>query len=89
MTNLEEIAARKQALLDQSDAERHRIARVYYQWQARTNVARQVTGVLKNPLVLAGIGLVLLKMPWRRTYRCGGWAWKGWRLIRTIRRMFI
>ena len=89
MTNLEEIAARKQALLDQSDAERHRISRVYYQWQARTNVARQVTGVLRNPLVLAGIGLVLLKMPWRRTYRFGGWAWKGWRLIRTIRRLFI
>ena len=89
MTNLEEIAARKQALLEQSDAERHRISRVYYQWQARTNVARQVTGVLRNPLVLAGIGLVLLKMPWRRTYRFGGWAWKGWRLIRTIRRLFI
>ena len=89
MTNLEEIAARKQQLLDKSDAERHRIARVYYQWQARTTVARQVTGILKNPLVLAGIGLVLLKMPWRRTYRFGGWAWKGWRLVRTIRRLFI
>jgi hypothetical protein len=89
MSNLEEIAARKQALLDQADAERHRISRVYYQWQARTSVARQVSGVLRNPLVLAGIGLVLLKMPWRRTYRFGGWAWKGWRLIRTIRRLFI
>ena len=89
MTSLEEIAARKQDLLGQSDRERNRIARVYYQWQARTTVARQVTGILKNPLVLAGIGLFLLKMPWRRTYRFGGWAFKAWRLIRTIRRMWI
>lgn len=89
MSSLEEIAARKQELLSKSDAERNQIARVYYQWQARTTVAKQVTGILKNPLVLAGIGLLLLKMPWRRTYRFGGWAWKGWRLIRTIRRLWI
>lgn len=89
MNSREEVAARKQELLSKSDAERNRIARVYYQWQARTTVARQVTGILKNPLVLAGIGLLLLKMPWRRTYRLGGWAFKGWRLIRVIRRLWI
>ena len=89
MNSREEVAARKQELLSKSDAERNLIARVYYQWQARTTVARQVTGILKNPLVLAGIGLLLLKMPWRRTYRLGGWAFKGWRLIRVIRRLWI
>lgn len=89
MNSLEEIATKKQELLNRSDTERNRIARVYYQWQARTTVARQVTGVFRNPLVLAGIGLLLLKLPWRKTYRLSGWAWKGWRLIRTIRRMWI
>ena len=89
MTSLEEIAARKQELLNHSDSQRFEIARTYYQWHGRTNTARQVTRILKNPFFLAGVALVALKMPWRRTYRFGGWAWKGWRLIRTIRRMFI
>jgi hypothetical protein len=89
MTTLEEIAARKQELVGRSDDERNEITRVYYQWQARTAVARQVTSILKNPLVLAGIGLLLLKLPWRRTYKMGGWAWRLWKLVRVFRRMWI
>ena len=72
MSTLDEIALRKQELLSQSEADRNRIARKYYQWQARTHATRQVTRILKNPLVLAGIGLVLLKMAWRRSYKLGG-----------------
>jgi hypothetical protein len=89
MNTLEEIAARKQQLLQQSQSERSEISRIYYQWQARTLVARQVTGILKNPFVLAGIGTLLLKMPWRRAFRLGGWAWKGWKLLRIVRRVWI
>jgi hypothetical protein len=89
MNDLEEIAARKQALIGRSDGERNDIARIYYRWQARTQVARQVTRILKNPFVLGGIGLLLLKLPWRRTYKLSGWAWRAWRLVRTIRRMWI
>ena len=89
MERLDEITARKEQLLRKSDAERNNIALVYYRWQARTSVARQVTGILKNPLVLAGIGLVLLKLPWRRTYKFGGWAWRAWKIVRTIRRLWI
>lgn len=89
MNSLQEIAARKQELLSRSDAERNRIARSFYQWQARTHATRQVTRIFRNPLVLAGIGLLMLKLPWRRTYKFGGWAWKAWRLVRTIRRMWI
>lgn len=89
MTNLEEIAARKDALIRRSDDERNEITRVYYQWQARTTVARQVTGFLKNPLVLAGLGLLALKMPWRRAYKMGGWAWRMWKFTRIFRRMWI
>ena len=89
MSSLDEITLRKQELLSRSEAERNGIARKYYQWQARTHATRQVTSFLKNPLVLAGIGLLLLRMPWRRTYKFGGWAWKGWRLVRTIRRLWL
>ncbi len=88
MTTLEEIAARKQALLRRSDDERNEIQRVFYQWQARTSVARQVTGLLKNPLVLAGLGLLALKMPWRRAYKMSGWAWRTWKFVRIFRRMW-
>jgi hypothetical protein len=89
MNSLEEIATRKQALLNRSENERNRIARSFYQWQARTNTARQVGRIMRHPLFLAGMGLLAWKMPWRRTYKFGGWAWKAWRLVRTIRRMWI
>ena len=89
MTKIEEIAARKQELVRRSGDERNEITRVYYQWQARTVMARQVGSILKNPFVLAGIGLLVLKMPWRRTYKMGGWAWRVWKLVRVFRRMWI
>jgi len=89
MTKIEEIAERKQALARRSDDERNKITRVYYQWQARTAVARKVTSILKNPFVLAGIGVILLKMPWRKTYKMSGWAWKVWKLARFFKRMWI
>jgi hypothetical protein len=89
VTKIEEIAARKQGLLRRSDDERNNIARVYFQWQARTAVARQISSILRNPLVLAGIGLLILKMPWRKTYRMSGWAWRVWKWMRLVRRMWI
>ena len=89
MTKIKEITARKQELVRRSGDERNEITRVYYQWQARTVMARQVGSILKNPFVLAGIGLLVLKMPWRRTYKMGGWAWRVWKLVRVFRRMWI
>ena len=87
MKTLPEITARKQQLIADSDAGRYEIARVYYQYQARTMAARQIAGFLRNPVVLAAIGLVALKMPWRRAYRMGGWAWRCWGVVRMVRRI--
>jgi hypothetical protein len=89
MSRLDEITARKQRLIGDSDQARNEIARVYYRYQARTVIARQVTAFFKNPLVLAGLGLFALKMPWRKAYRLGGWGWRVWRLLRTIRRFVV
>ena len=89
MSDLAEIRARKDALLAESEGARDEIAREYYRWQARTFLARQVTGILRNPLVLAGLGLLAIKMPWRRTFRFGGWFWKGWKALRMVRSMFV
>lgn len=86
---IEQIGERKRALIASSDAQRNDLTRIYYGWQARTQVARQVTGILRNPFVLAGLGLVLLKLPWRRCYKMGGLAWRGWRLLMLLRRVFI
>jgi len=88
-SRLDEIVARKHELLARSDLGRYEIARVYFKWQARTQVAHHVTGILKNPFVLAGLGMLALKMPWRRAYRWSGWFWRGWKMFRTARRMFI
>lgn len=89
MSSIEAIAERKRALVERSAGHRNEMTRVYYEWQARTRVARQVTGVLKHPLVLTSIGLLLLKMPWRRAYKMSGWAWKGWRVLMLLRKVFI
>lgn len=89
MSALAEIAERKRVLLDRSAEDRLNIARVYYQWQARSLVARRTLGIFRNPLVLAGLGLLVLKLPWRRAYRLGGWGWKAWRLLRLVQRMWI
>jgi hypothetical protein len=89
MNAFEELAERKSGLLRRSDAERTNIARVYYQWQARSQVARRTLGIFRHPLVLAGLGLFALKMPWRRAYRMSGWAFKGWRIVRLVQRMWL
>jgi hypothetical protein len=86
MTRLEEIVARKQQLVAHSDAARNNMARIYYRYQARTLIARKITSLFTHPLVLAGLGLFALKMPWRRAYKLGGWAWRIWRLLQTVRR---
>lgn len=86
---LEEIAARKEALLVRSMQERNEIAHSYFRWHARTQVARQVTGFFRNPLVLAGLGMLALKLPWRRTFKWSGWVWRGWKLLQTVRRMVV
>jgi hypothetical protein len=89
MTRLEEIIARKQQLVARSDDARYNMARIYYQYQARTYFARKVASFFKNPLVLAGLGLFALKMPWRRAYKLGGWGWRIWRLLQTVRRFAL
>ncbi len=89
MTRLDEIIAHKQRLIAESDVARYNMARVYYQYQARTVMARKVTSFFKNPIVLAGLGLFALKMPWRRAYKMGGWAWRIWRLVQTVRRFAL
>ena len=86
MTTLEEITARKHKLLADSEAERGEIARVFYRYQARTALARQVMSIFRNPVVLAALGLFTLKMPWRKARRLGGWAWKAWGLMRIIQK---
>jgi len=89
MTRLEQIIAHKQRLIAESDAARNNMARVYYQYQARTLMARKITSFFKNPIVLAGLGLFALKMPWRRACKMGGWAWRIWRLLQTVRRFAL
>ena len=89
MNSFEELAERKRRLLERSESERTNIARVYYQWQARTQVARHTLKIFRNPLVLAGMGFLVWKLPWRRAYRLGGWGFKAWRLLRLVQRMWL
>jgi hypothetical protein len=89
MNRLAEVEDRKRALVERSDAQRIQIAQTLYRWQARTSVARRTGRWLKNPFVLAGMGLLALKMPWRRTFRAGRWALKGWKILRLVQRLFI
>lgn len=86
-SSIHAIELRKRALTATSDAQRNDLTRIYYGWHARTSVARQVAGILKNPFVVAGIGLVMLKLPWRRAFRMSGLAWRTWRFLMLLRRI--
>ena len=86
VNGLEAVTEQKRLLLERANEERNDIARKYYQWQARGEVARKTTRLFRNPIVLASLGLLALKLPWRRTYKAGGWFWKGWKLFRIFRR---
>jgi len=86
MNQLELLAAKKQALVELSNEQRNNAARVYYQWQARTSVARNVTGIFRNPIVLAALGFLAIKLPWRKSMKLGGWFWKSWKLLRVVKR---
>jgi hypothetical protein len=89
MNHLDDLAERKRQLLARSDDERLNIARVYYQWYARSEVARRSFAIFRNPLVLAGLGIFALKMPWRKAYRLSGWGFKAWRLLRLVQRIWL
>lgn len=89
MTRLEEITERKRQLLARADAERNALIRTCCEYRARTLVASKVSGFIKNPIVLAGLGLLALKMPWRRTLKMSGWIWRGWRLLKTVQRFAL
>jgi hypothetical protein len=86
MNSLELIAARKQLLLARSNEQRNQLARAYYHWEARRNTARHVTGFLKNPVVLGLLGLLAIKMPWRKSVKMGGRFWKFWKIFKMARR---
>jgi hypothetical protein len=85
----EQLAARKAALLALTEAQRLELAVLYTSFERPARVVTQVNSFLRNPFVLAGLGLCAAKLPWRRLFKVSGWAWKGWKwvkLFKTVRR---
>lgn len=84
-----QINRRKHLLLDRTEAQRIELATFYATIERPARMAGQVNTFLRNPFVIAGMGVCALKFPWRRLFKVSGWAWKGWkwfRLLKTFRR---
>jgi hypothetical protein len=87
--HLNNIALRKSLLLDLIEAQRLEMAVLYTSVERPARLASQVNHLVRNPFVVAGLGVFAAKLPWRRFFRVSGWAWRGWKwykLLRTVRR---
>jgi hypothetical protein len=85
----DQLAKRKAALLDLTDAQRLELAVLYTSFERPARTVTRVGNFVRNPFVLAGMGLFAAKLPWRRVFKVSGWAWKGWKwfkLFKTVRR---
>ena len=75
MDALQEILVRKQVLLSTCEMQRNDLARHLRACHERTEPARRVKAILTNPMVLAGLGLLAWKMPWKRVLGMSSLAW--------------
>lgn len=89
-SNPEEFARRREELIARAEAQRVEIG---YQTQRLCAPLRMaetafntVNTVRRSPLLMTGIGLLLLKTPWRRLAIVPKVAWRGWQVLQFARR---
>lgn len=82
--NLRLITERKARLVGDAASQRVNLAAICQAWGRPVRVASQVNAFVRNPLVLAGLGLIMAKMPWRRLLKVSRFAYKGWKVMKIV-----
>lgn len=81
---IQDVTRRRLALQSLANAQRAQIRASIAVWEKPARTARAVNSFVRNPLVLAGFGLVMAKMPWRRLMKVSRFAYKGWRIMKMV-----
>jgi hypothetical protein len=81
---LRDITERKAQLVNLAASQRTNLGAIGRVWEQPFRVASQVNSFMRNPLVLAGLGLVMAKMPWRRLFKVSRFAYKGWKIMKIV-----
>ncbi|MDX1952269.1 MAG: hypothetical protein SFY81_08785 [Verrucomicrobiota bacterium] len=80
-----ELQARKALLVTQCAVQREQLASSCREMGRPVRTGFRMMRLFKSPLVLAGLGFLVLKAPWRKFFSLSSLLWKGWRLIRFVR----
>ena len=92
-TTPDPLVQHRNELIARSDALRGELSqsyqRIYRQFETPVRAAGVLAGFVaslrQSPLLVTGVGLVLMKTPWRRLARLPLLVWQGWKILRFLR----
>jgi hypothetical protein len=86
-----ELAQRREALVARAELQRARLAREYQRFDGPVRIAGAAftfaSALGRSPLALTATAALLAKTPWRKLARLPKLAWRGWKIIRLVRRL--
>lgn len=85
-----ELAQRRERLVARSDELRRQLSDHCRAFQGPVQAAGLVyglaAGLRRSPLLITGLGILLMKTPWRSVARLPKLAWRGWQILQFIRK---
>ncbi len=86
----ERLARRREQLVALADRQRAELTSYSQGVKGPLRVAEIVVGLAnslrRSPWLVAGLAFLLVRTPWRKLARYPKWAWRGWRILRLVRR---
>ena len=81
---IQEVTARRRALQSVAAGQRSQLGAAIAVWQKPARTVSAINNFVRNPLVLAGFGLIMAKMPWKRLFKVSRFAYKGWKIVKIL-----
>jgi hypothetical protein len=85
---LAHIKRRREWLVQRAAEQRRTLDLLYRTYEKPMETGARVFGYLKffkSPLVLTGVGALLMRTRWRKFSGLPRWAWRGWKLFQVGR----
>lgn len=87
----EQLARKREQLVARADGQRAQLSEYWRRLEPPAQLAAGVFGLVnsvrRSPLLITGLGLLLLKTPWRRLARAPLLIWRGWSVLNFVRRL--
>jgi hypothetical protein len=81
---IREVEERKTRLRGVAAVQRVQLKQITTAWRRPAQVVSSVNSFVRNPFVLAGFGLLMAKMPWKRAIKVSRFAYKGWKILKVL-----